>query len=76
MFLVCKKGGIDDGQIYMMNVLQKAMVLRDENIKYVKAELQALEAVQKYPFLLTLYYAFQTNSELCLVVGEYKKCST
>jgi ribosomal protein S6 kinase alpha-5 len=75
LFLVRKKGGIDDGQIYMMNVLQKATVIQDKNINYVRAELQVLEAVRKYPFLLTLYYTFQTKPQLCLVVGEYKKCS-
>ncbi|VDL64046.1 unnamed protein product [Nippostrongylus brasiliensis] len=55
VFLVRKIGGKDHGQIYAMKVLRKVRVL---------------ERLRGVPFLVNLYYAFQTDTKLHIVM-EY-----
>ncbi|KAL6419629.1 hypothetical protein ACFW04_013714 [Cataglyphis niger] len=53
--------GVDAGKLYAMKVLKK------ENIRI-------LVAIQDSLFLATIYYSFQTNERLCLIL-DYAACS-
>ncbi|XP_011264911.1 ribosomal protein S6 kinase alpha-5 isoform X2 [Camponotus floridanus] len=71
VFLVRKRVGADAGQLYAMKVLQKAYITqKKKTTEHTKTERQILEAIRDSPFLITLYYAFQTNEKLCLIL-EY-----
>ncbi|KAJ9578923.1 hypothetical protein L9F63_004880, partial [Diploptera punctata] len=69
VFLVRKKGGLDDGRLYAMKVLKKATIVqKKKTTEHTRTERQILEAVRESPFLVTLYYAFQTESKLHLIL--------
>jgi Protein kinase domain. len=72
VFLVRKKGGVDDGRLYAMKVLKKASIVqKKKTTEHTKTERQVLEAVRQSPFLGTLHYAFQTDAKLHLILGKY-----
>jgi ribosomal protein S6 kinase alpha-5 len=74
VFLVRKRGGVDDGRLYAMKVLTKASIIqKKKTTEHTKTERQVLEAVRQSPFLVTLHYAFQTDAKLHLILGEYQK---
>lgn len=52
-----------------MKVLNKDRILAQNLLKYVKAERNIL-SIMNHPFIIKLYYAFQTNSKLFLIL-EY-----
>jgi ribosomal protein S6 kinase alpha-5 len=53
-----------------MKVLKKASIVQKaKTTKHIKTERQVLEAVRQSPFLVTLYYAFQTDAKLHLILG-------
>jgi serine/threonine protein kinase len=69
VFLVCKKGGADDGRPYAMKVTRKATIIQDEKTtECTITERRVLEAVRHCPFLVTLRYAFQTDFKLYLIL--------
>jgi serine/threonine protein kinase len=69
VFLVSKKGGTDDGRLYAMKVTEKAKIILDEKTtQQAVTERLVLEAVRQCPFLVTLHYAFQTDSKLYLII--------
>lgn len=69
VFLVRKKGGIDNGRLYAMKVLKKATIVqKKKTTEHTKTERQVLEAVRQSPFLVTLHYAFQTEAKLHLIL--------
>nr|XP_012229128.1 PREDICTED: LOW QUALITY PROTEIN: ribosomal protein S6 kinase alpha-5 [Linepithema humile] len=71
VFLVRKKMGTDAGRLYAMKVLKKATIVsRRKTTEHTKTERQILEAIRDSPFLITLYYAFQTEDKLYLIL-EY-----
>lgn len=71
VFLVRKKGGVDDGRLYAMKVLKKATIVQKrKTTEHTKTERQVLEAVRQSPFLVTLHYAFQTEAKLHLILGK------
>ena len=66
-----KIGGTDNGKLYAMKVLKKAnIVQKAKTTEHIKTERQVLAAVRQAPFLVTLYYAFQTDAKLHLIL-EY-----
>lgn len=66
VFLVeCKK----DNQIYAMKVLEKAQIRDSDLVENSKVERIILSQVS-FPFIVDLYYSFQTNKRLYLVT-EY-----
>ena len=72
VFLVRKVGGGDDGTLYAMKVLKKASIVqKKKTAEHTMTERQVLEAVRQSPFLVTLYYAFQTDAKLHLILGNY-----
>ncbi|KAI8643415.1 kinase-like domain-containing protein [Parasitella parasitica] len=60
----------ESGILYAMKVLKKAsLFVHAKNAEHTKAERQILEEVQN-PFIVQLFYAFQTNDRLYLIL-EY-----
>lgn len=70
VFLVKKKDGIDQGTFYAMKVVKKAHIcIHAKDTEHTKTERTVLEEV-KHPFIVKLFYAFQTDSKLYLIL-EY-----
>lgn len=68
VFLVRKIHGIDKNQYYAMKVLKKAhIVLHQKDTEHTQNERSILEEV-RHPFLVRLFYAFQTDSKLYLIL--------
>ncbi|CAO3678630.1 unnamed protein product [Rhizopus stolonifer] len=60
----------ESNQLYAMKVLKKAsLFVHAKNAEHTKAERQILEEV-RHPFIVQLFYAFQTNDRLYLIL-EY-----
>lgn len=71
VFLVRKTSGQDQGKLYAMKVLKKASIVQKaKTTEHIRTERQVLAAVRQSPFLVTLYYAFQTDAKLHLIL-EY-----
>ena len=71
VFLVRKLGAPDHGKLYAMKVLKKASIVqKTKTTEHTKTERQVLEAIRQSPFLVTLHYAFQTESKLHLILGK------
>lgn len=71
VFLVRKNSGHDVGQLYAMKVLKKAAIVQKaKTTEHTRTERQVLEHIRQSPFLVTLHYAFQTQSKLHLILGE------
>ncbi|XP_053663772.1 uncharacterized protein LOC128712933 [Anopheles marshallii] len=69
VFLVRKTTGVDKNKIYAMKVLKKGIVsLKKKTAEHTRTERQVLEAIQEAPFLVTMHYAFQTDSKLYLIL--------
>lgn len=69
VFLVRKLRGHDSGKLYAMKVLKKASIVqKQKTLEHAKTERQVLEAIRQSPFLVTLHYAFQTDSKLHLIL--------
>ncbi|GFY63841.1 ribosomal protein S6 kinase alpha-5 [Trichonephila inaurata madagascariensis] len=69
VFLVRKAHGNDRGKLYAMKVLKKATIVqKQKTLEHAKTERQVLESIRQSPFLVTLHYAFQTDSKLHLVL--------
>lgn len=72
MYLVQKKGGKDDGNLYAMKVLEKKDRLQTvETAQQMKWEREVLETFRGSQYLVQLHYAFQTESKLYVVLGNY-----
>ena len=70
MFLVRKVGGVDTGKLFAMKVLKKASIVRKRKVmEHTLTERSVLEAIRDFPFLVTLHYAFQTDTKLHLILG-------
>ncbi|GMT00693.1 hypothetical protein PENTCL1PPCAC_22867 [Pristionchus entomophagus] len=71
VFLVRKIGGSDHNTIYAMKVLRKTRVVsKQKTLEHTLAERQVLERLRGVPFLVQIYYAFQTENKLHIVM-EY-----
>ena len=71
VFLVRKRGGYFSGNLYAMKVLKKATIVQKaKTAEHTRTERQVLEAVRRCPFLVTLHWAFQTESKLHLIMGK------
>lgn len=76
VFLVRKKGGSiskEDGNstsnIYAMKVLRKAhIIVHHKDAEHTMNERSILQAV-RHPFIVKLYYAFQTSAKLYLILS-------
>jgi len=53
-----------------MKILKKdRLVAKPKTLEHTLAERSVLEHIRQAPFLVNLYYAFQTDSKLHLVMG-------
>ncbi|XP_072345533.1 ribosomal protein S6 kinase alpha-5-like isoform X2 [Scyliorhinus torazame] len=69
VFLVRKVSGHDVGKLFAMKVLKKASIIqRAKTMEHTKTERQVLEHIRQSPFLVTLHYAFQTDTKLHLIL--------
>uniref|UniRef100_A0A8C6XEN0 non-specific serine/threonine protein kinase n=1 Tax=Naja naja TaxID=35670 RepID=A0A8C6XEN0_NAJNA len=69
VFLVRKLTGHDASKLYAMKVLRKAaIVAKAKTTEHTRTERTVLEHVRQSPFLVTLHYAFQTDSKLHLIL--------
>ncbi|XP_042295620.1 ribosomal protein S6 kinase alpha-4 isoform X2 [Sceloporus undulatus] len=69
VFLVRKLSGHDVNKLYAMKVLRKAaIVAKAKTTEHTRTERTVLEHVRQSPFLVTLHYAFQTDSKLHLIL--------
>merc|ERR1719285_1383724 len=60
-----------DKKIYAMKILRKKQILAKNQIEHTKAERKILQALQ-HPFLMTLRFAFQTDSKLYFVLDYFR----
>lgn len=66
-----KVSGHDSGKLYAMKVLKKATIVQKaKTAEHTRTERQVLEHIRQSPFLVTLHYAFQTDTKLHLILGE------
>ncbi|XP_055496195.1 ribosomal protein S6 kinase alpha-5 [Leucoraja erinacea] len=69
VFLVRKISGHDTGQLFAMKVLKKATIVQKaKTAEHTRTERQVLEHIRQSPFLVTLHYAFQTDTKLHLIL--------
>ncbi|XP_062911964.1 ribosomal protein S6 kinase alpha-5-like isoform X1 [Mobula hypostoma] len=69
VFLVRKISGHDTNKLYAMKVLKKAAIVQKaKTTEHIKTERQVLEHIRQSPFLVTLHYAFQTDTKLHLIL--------
>ncbi|XP_032881088.1 ribosomal protein S6 kinase alpha-5-like [Amblyraja radiata] len=69
VFLVRKISGHDTNKLYAMKVLKKATIVQKaKTTEHIKTERQVLEHIRQSPFLVTLHYAFQTDTKLHLIL--------
>ncbi|TSN67085.1 Ribosomal protein S6 kinase alpha-5 [Bagarius yarrelli] len=69
VFLVRKVSGHDSGKLYAMKVLKKATIVQKaKTTEHTRTERQVLEHIRESPFLVTLHYAFQTDTKLHLIL--------
>uniref|UniRef100_UPI00398E3FF7 ribosomal protein S6 kinase alpha-5-like n=1 Tax=Pristiophorus japonicus TaxID=55135 RepID=UPI00398E3FF7 len=69
VFLVRKVSGHDTGKLFAMKVLKKASIIQKaKTTEHTKTERQVLEQIRQSPFLVTLHYAFQTDTKLHLIL--------
>lgn len=72
VYLVQKHGGRDDGKLYAMKALNKSVIVKDaKSVENTKSEREVLEAFGHSPFLTSMYYAFETESNLYIVLGMF-----
>jgi serum/glucocorticoid-regulated kinase 2 len=57
----------DTGRVFALKVLQKSFVRKHDQIENTKSERRVLEIVN-HPYIVSLHYAFQTATALCLVM--------
>uniref|UniRef100_W5N9G8 Ribosomal protein S6 kinase n=1 Tax=Lepisosteus oculatus TaxID=7918 RepID=W5N9G8_LEPOC len=69
VFLVRKVSGHDACKLYAMKVLKKATIIQKaKTAEHTRTERQVLEHIRQSPFLVTLHYAFQTDTKLHLIL--------
>ena len=67
MVLVQKRYGQSQGGLYAMKILRKSHLVRRRQIDRTKTERKVLSMLN-HPFIMKLYYAFQTSEKLYLVL--------
>ena len=56
-----------NGEIYAMKVINKNFLIKNHQLRYAITECNVLKQV-KSPFILTLYYSFQTEKNLYMII--------
>lgn len=60
-----------DRQLYALKAIKKSWVIQQKEINHTRAERDILTRLRDQPFLIKLHYAFQTTSQLYLVLDYY-----
>ena len=60
----------DTGKIYAMKALEKANVIKRNQVEHTKTE-QRIGTYVRHPFIVTMRYTFQTRRKLFLVMDFY-----
>lgn len=60
----------DTGKIYAMKVLKKQMLVAKKQVVHTKTERRVLELID-HPFLVSLRFAFQTETKLYMVLDYF-----
>jgi serine/threonine protein kinase len=69
VYLVRNRGGVDNGTLYAMKVMQKSKIVKNcKTVGHIMAEPHVLGKTDKAPFLVQLHYSFQTKRNLYLVL--------
>jgi serine/threonine protein kinase len=55
-----------DGKFYAMKVISKKLLKKKNNVQYMKSERDILTKIE-HPFIVSLWFAFQTEKKLFLV---------
>jgi hypothetical protein len=72
VYLVQKKCGVDKDKLYAMKVMDLAFLMEDrKGSQRLHTELYLHDKGTDYPFLVGYRYCFQTESKVCLFLGEY-----
>jgi hypothetical protein len=71
---VQKKCGTDKDKLYAMKITDLSRIMSaKKRIERHKNECYVHKNGTDYPFLVGMYYSFQTESKVCLMLGEYIK---
>jgi ribosomal protein S6 kinase alpha-5 len=70
---VRKRGGVDDGTLYAMKVMRKDTFVWGKELSGLAIERNMFKLIGDSQFMVTLHYAFQTDSNVYLIMGEYIK---
>ena len=57
----------DTGKVYAMKILNKSQLAETDQLEHIKTERAVLQFIE-HPFLVKLYYAFQTKGKLYMVL--------
>jgi ribosomal protein S6 kinase alpha-5 len=69
VYLVRKRGGVDNGTFYALKVIQKSKIVKNsKTVEHTMAERHILGKIDEAPFLVKLHYSFQTKRNLYLVL--------
>ena len=68
--LVQRKSGSKSGERHAMKVLKKSKLRRAKQVERTKTERRVLEVCDGHPFIMSMFYAFQTEEKLYIVL-EY-----
>ncbi|KAI8372780.1 kinase-like domain-containing protein [Radiomyces spectabilis] len=60
-----------DDQLYALKAIKKNWVIQQKEVLHTKAERNILAQLRGHPFLITLHHAFQSPSQLFLVLDYY-----
>ena len=65
--LVREKG---ENTVYALKAYDKHTIVAKNQLKYIHTEKEALQACSDHPYIVTLFYTFQTEDRLCFIM-EY-----
>jgi ribosomal protein S6 kinase alpha-5 len=69
VYLVRKRGGVGNGTLYAMKVMQKSKIIKNsKTVEHIMAERHILGKIDEAPFQVQLNYSFQTRTNLYLVL--------
>jgi hypothetical protein len=74
VFLVKKKCGIDKNRLYAMKIMQISKILSaQKGREHFNNECYVHQHVTDSPFLVGMYYSFETEAKISMMLGECVK---
>jgi len=62
----------ENQKVYAMKILNKAKLAQTDQLEHIKTERAVMQFIE-HPFLVKLYYAFQTVDKLYMVRFDFEK---